>query len=87
MVEEEKEYAEYFMPVADERDTIRWENTEKKIQQNACRKQKIDVNHEKTKSQKSHNLCKLFCWLLILLVLAGGITVAVLIGSKQLNKF
>ena len=87
MVEEENEFAEYFMPVADQRNTVSWENTEKKMEQNASRKEKIDVSYEKTKSQKSNNLCKLFCWLLILLVLAGGITVAVLIGSKQLNYF
>ena len=36
----------------------------------------------KTKDQRNNNCCKLCCWIIILALLAGAVSVVVLIGSK-----
>ena len=48
----------------------------------SLREEKINVNKSTRKSGKCRRLC---CWLLGLSLLAGAITVAVLIGSEQPN--
>ena len=65
----DKQYEEYFIPVNEYKKSLRGE--------------KLYLSKEK--ESKTDRCGKIFCWSLSLLLLAGAIAVAVLIGSK--NRF
>ena len=65
----EKQYEEYFIPVNEYKKSLRGEK----------------LYLSKQKESKTDRCGKIFCWSVSLLLLAGAIAVAILIGSK--NRF
>ena len=85
----EKQYAEYFMPVNEHKKSLRGEKmyvNKSAEKTGGCRKAWFlhIVNLKLTSKLKRAKCRKACCWLFGIALLAGAITVAVLIGSKFL---